>query len=303
MTVTALSDAHESFPANSERADATRVESLIHTHLPLVGHLVRDTLYRLPAHINRDDLVSAGMLALTRAAQSFDDSLGAPFGAYATIRIRGAIADELRGLDWATRGVRTKARQIDEIRAELTASLGKVPTAEELASASGFAVHEIDTVDANVQRASVLSLQALPVEASETLMPASTMQPEALLVRREQLGYLRDAIAELPERLRVVIEGHFFEQRLMTDMADELGVTASRISQLRSEALVMLRAALAALDGEGGRQTVPAGGGRAAAQAAYCAAVASRSTLADRLRTTTATGDSHEAANSLQVAN
>lgn len=302
MTAVSHPPAQDTCSAGASLGEAARLEALVHKHLPLVGHIVRETLPRLPAHINRDDLVSAGMYALTAAARSFDDSLGAPFGAYAAIRIRGAIADELRGLDWATRGVRSRARQVDEVRNELTAALGRVPTAAEVASASGLTVRELDIVDADVVRASVVSMHALTTEAGESLMPTSAMQPESLLVRREQLGYLRDAVAELPDRLRLVIEGHFFEQRLMSDMAAELGVSDSRISQLRSEGLTMLRAAMAALDGEDDKPTEPGGRGRAASQAAYCAAVASRSTLATRLGATNERAELRPVADALRVA-
>src|SRR4029079_5597080 len=104
----------------------------------------------------------------------------------------------------------------------------------------------LDALDGDVHRASVLSLQSLTVDESAELVPSSGEQPDATLVRREQLGMLRDAIAELPDRMRTVVEEYFFGQRKMADIASELGVTESRVSQLRSEALGLLRAGLAA---------------------------------------------------------
>src|SRR3954470_5431387 len=89
------------------------LEDLVRAHLPLVGHLVREMLGRLPAHVSREDLVSAGMAALAGAAKSFDPSRGIPFGSFSTTRIRGALLDELRGLDWASRSVRARARRVD----------------------------------------------------------------------------------------------------------------------------------------------------------------------------------------------
>ncbi|HJQ42732.1 MAG TPA: sigma factor, partial [Jatrophihabitantaceae bacterium] len=103
------------------------VDDLICGHLPLVGHIVREVLGRVPAHVNRDDLMSAGMLALTLAAKSFDPTRGVPFTSFAGIRIRGALTDELRSMDWASRAVRGRAREVESARESLTAALGRTP--------------------------------------------------------------------------------------------------------------------------------------------------------------------------------
>ena len=293
-----LATAHQSAPIRTGAPVATpaaevSVDELVRTHLPLVGHLVRETLARIPAHVNRDDLVSAGMYALAAGAKAFDPSHGVPFGRFAAIRIRGAITDELRSRDWASRSVRAKARELEEVRNSLAATLGRLPNREELARAMGVEAREVDAVEADVARASVVSLQALTVEDREERVPTTGEEPEKLLLRREQLGYLRDSIAELPERLRLVVQGYFFDGRKMTDLADELGVTESRISQLRSEALSMLRDAMRSAEGISDAPEAPAGTrGRAATRAAYCASVAARSTMAGRLAATTLLGES-----------
>jgi RNA polymerase sigma factor for flagellar operon FliA len=290
-------------PANTgsdTTADQPSIEELVRTHLPLVGHLVREVLGRVPAHVNRDDLVSAGMLALAMSAKSFDASRGVPFGRFAAIRVRGALTDELRSMDWAIRAVRGKAREIETVRNELACTLGRTPTREEIAHSMGVAAHELDAVEADVQRASVLSIQGLTDNDGADLLSEHGAGPEGLLLHREQLGILRDAIAELPERLRVVVEEYFFAQRKMADIAAELGVTESRVSQLRSEALVMLRAGMQAADSDGdAAATGPTGvasSRRANVQAAYCASVATRSTLAGRLQASTLLGETHQVA-------
>src|SRR5688572_3228902 len=119
------------------------VDELVRSHLPLVGHLVREMLSRLPSHVSREDLVSAGMAALASAAKNFDAERGIPFGGFATTRIRGALLDELRGLDWASRSVRSRARRLDNAQQQLTATLGRTPTPAELAEAMGVAIDEI----------------------------------------------------------------------------------------------------------------------------------------------------------------
>src|SRR3712207_1282069 len=119
------------------------LDALVTGHMALVGHIVRESMGRLPTHVNRDDLTSAGLTALVQAAQSYDESRGVPFTRYAATRIRGAILDELRGIDWASRSVRRRARELDETRGRLAADLGRVPTEAEVAAAAGLTVEEV----------------------------------------------------------------------------------------------------------------------------------------------------------------
>ncbi|WP_238007807.1 FliA/WhiG family RNA polymerase sigma factor [Dactylosporangium sp. AC04546] len=221
--------------------EGRELEDLIREHLPLVGHLVRQTLGRLPAHVSREDLVSAGMAALAGAAKAFDPSRGIPFGSFATTRIRGAILDELRGLDWASRSVRARARQVDAMQQELTAVLGRTPTHQELAEALGVTLDELQSIDDDVQRAAVLSLQGFAAGSAEDMVPERAAGPEDLILHRERIGYLHNAVEALPERLGKVVKGYFFQERPMMEIARDLGVTESRVSQLRAEALMLLR--------------------------------------------------------------
>jgi RNA polymerase sigma factor for flagellar operon FliA len=268
------------------RAELTSFdEALVTENMPLVGHLVREMMQRLPSHVNRDDLVSAGMTALVLSARGFEAERGVPFARFAAIRIRGALLDELRSTDWASRSVRGRAREVDTVRTELTNTLARSPRPDELAGVMGVSVSELSSIDADVQRASVLSLQGFAPETGAALLPDAQRGPEQLIVDREQIGFLHDAVAELPERLGYVVRQYFFGQKQMSEIAAELGVTESRISQLRSEALVLLRHGMRAQT-----ETPPAnsdGGirsGRSMAKiAGYAAAVATRSSLSVRL--------------------
>jgi RNA polymerase sigma factor FliA len=277
--------------APSTGANLTDRDALITEHLPLVGHLVRELMHRLPTHVNRDDLASAGTVALVLSARSFDPARGVPFARFAAIRIRGALTDELRTMDWASRAVRSRAREVETVRTTLAARLGHTPAKHEVAEAMGVSTEQLDASDADVHRASVLSLQSLTPDDNAELLPTAGDGPETLLLRREQLGMLKDAIAELPERLRAVVQEYFFAQRKMADIAVQLGVTESRVSQLRSEALIMLRAGLRTGADDEAAVPAPASRGQSAARVAYCAAVAARSTLAERLCGTTPLGD------------
>ncbi|WP_250007029.1 sigma-70 family RNA polymerase sigma factor [Actinoplanes sp. M2I2] len=218
-----------------------RREDIVQAHMPLVGHLVREMLARVPAHVNRDDLLSAGYAALVHAARGYDAERGVPFARFAAARVRGALLDELRGLDWASRSVRQRARRADTARQELIAELGRMPTVREVADRLGCSVEDIEHADDDVQRAVVFSLQGFATAGADDMVTEPSAGPEEMLIRRERLGYLLDAIEALPERLRAVVRGYFFDERPMARIAEDLGVTESRVSQLRAEALKLLR--------------------------------------------------------------
>jgi RNA polymerase sigma factor FliA len=235
----------------SPSAPAPTADELISQHLPLVAHVVRETMGRVPGHVNRDDLASAGMMALVQAGQAYDADRGVPFASYATTRIRGAVLDELRSIDWASRSVRRRARDLDETRNNLATALGRLPTHAEVAAALGLSAEEVARNEDDIARAQVLSIQGSEDSDLEHLMPTAGPTPEQVVEDRERLTYMVEAVAELPQRLRVVVEQYFLAERPMAEIAAELGVSESRVSQMRAEALVLLRGALdRALDPE-----------------------------------------------------
>ena len=214
---------------------------LIEKNLPLVGYQVAELLRRVPSFVQREDLASAGSLALVQAANSYDPSTGVPFHRYAIYRIRGAMLDELRSMDWATRGARQRTKQLEEMTSTLTAASGRAPTKEELASALGVDVETVESAQHAARR--VISMDAPAGKDDERTLevPDESPSPEDTLLDDERLVYLRAAVRALPQRLRYVVEQVFFEERPIQDVADELGVTQSRVSQLRSEALTLMR--------------------------------------------------------------
>ncbi|GIF39729.1 sigma-70 family RNA polymerase sigma factor [Actinoplanes xinjiangensis] len=266
-------------------------EDLIRTHMPLVGHLVRDMLSRIPNHIHRDDLTSAGLHALVTAARGWDPQRGVPFHRFAGTRIRGALLDELRALDWATRSVRSKARNTDVTRQQLTTTLGRTPTPEELAQALGTTTTDLHQTDTDVQRATVLSLQGFTTSSADDLVTEREPGPEEMLLRREQIGYLHHAIGSLPERLQTVVNEYFLQERPMAEIAADLGVTESRVSQLRAEALSLLRDGLNThLNPEMAPVPDNPESITARRRATYYANIASSTTLRSRLAMTNAHG-------------
>ncbi|HEU5107688.1 MAG TPA: sigma-70 family RNA polymerase sigma factor [Micromonosporaceae bacterium] len=277
--------------ANKTTFDA---KAAAEANLPLVGHLVREILARVPAHVRREDLFSAGSEALVNAARAFDAERGIPFTAFATMRVRGALLDELRGLDWASRSVRGKARRLESARDEFVARHGRTPSDVELAAQLETDVTEVVSIRDDVQRSVVLSLQGIAGEGpggAEVAVVEKRRSPEEVLLDRERIGYLHDAVAALPERLRIVVEAYYFQSRPMAELAAELGVTESRVSQLRAEATALLRDGMnAQLAPELVTAPVKPEGCAARRRASYYAAIAAGGALRTRLAHTSFDG-------------
>lgn len=255
------------------------VETLVLDHLQLVEHEVRPLLRRMPAHVERDELVSTGFVALVSSARRFTGENGVQFAQTARLRVRGALLDHLRELDWASRGVRRKAHEIESAKAELTSSLGRTPTATELADALGVAEADLAATVNAVRQAAVLSLQAITTGTNEVHVAGHVCSPEEVTLRRELTGYLHIAVAALPTRLRKVITEGFFEERPVAETAAELDVSQSRVSQMRGEALQLLRDGLNAYFEPGRMAAEPNRGRTGRRRQAYFAAIAARCEL------------------------
>jgi RNA polymerase sigma factor for flagellar operon FliA len=263
----------------------SREDELVRAHLGLANQAVNELARRLPAYVNRDDLSSAAMLGLAQAARSWDPDRGASFERHAATRIRGALLDELRGSDWASRSVRSRARRLQQAGEALTGRLGRAPTQAELAEELGTDTAAVQKLVSDVHRATVLNYESIVADGeADDLLPSGDRAPDHVLVDRERRAYLSDAVLALPERLRAVVIGYFYQERPMLEIAVELGVTESRVSQLRAEALILLRDGLnAQLDPD----TLPAeprpDGRLAKRRAAYHAAIAACSDFRARL--------------------
>lgn len=278
-----------------ENGQSTEVAQLIEDALPLVKHVMFQVSVRFPRHVDREELIRAGVLGLVQAAHRFDPTKGVNFNHYAAQRIRGAILDAVRSIDWAPRSVRRSGRAIENASDKLSNDLGRLPTTAELAAELGMTPAELAQLQHQLARTVVLGLEMVVSEVEgddeEVLLkgtlPDPGRGPDEELVDRELHAYLRDAVDVLPERHRIVIQGYFFEGRTSEELAAEIGVTVSRISQLRTEAFGMIREGLAAQyhDAEADAP-VPAvqESKRAARQrGAYAAAIASKSTWRSRI--------------------
>ena len=229
---------------------ATDPNVLAEQHLYLVQHVVNQLCTRFPRHVDRSELVSAGTAGLVDAAHRYDPATGVPFTRYAAIRVRGAVIDATRTRDWATRRTRRELRSIAAATEALQERLDRHPDDAEIAAELGVGADRIREHRAAQVNATLLALDQCvtgPDGAASSLVDLVVEEdeawiPEAAVERNELVETLRTAVAHLPEEPRTVLVAHHFEGRLLRDVADELGVTEARASQLRYEALHALQA-------------------------------------------------------------
>nr|WP_306823843.1 sigma-70 family RNA polymerase sigma factor [Microbacterium sp. zg.Y843] len=211
---------------------------LIEDNLPLVGHLARD-LHARATHVSLEELAAVGALALVTAAEAFDPALGVPFGAYARRRIVGAFADEMRSMDWASRGIRKRIKEVTAVRETLTSAFGRTATPDEIATTMALPRESVVESLHDAAR-TVTSLD----DTSALNVPAAVALPEESAVLQERREVLTRAVAALPERMRAIIEAVYVHERPVKEIAEQLGVSHSAVSQQRAEAIRLLRDAM-----------------------------------------------------------
>jgi RNA polymerase sigma factor for flagellar operon FliA len=222
-------------------------EILVHRHMDLVRRIAHHLLGRLPAAVQVQDLIQAGAMALLEAARHYDTSHGASFETYAGIRIRGAMLDEVRRLDWAPRSANRTLRRIGEAMRAVELRAGRPASAAEAARELGVDLETYHDMLRKATEARVFSLEDLvgPDEDGAESLPGDAVDP-ALECLREGLGEaVAEAIGALPERERLVLSLYYEEELNLREIGEVLGVTESRVCQLHGQALARLRSRLA----------------------------------------------------------
>jgi len=236
----------------AKRNEAVR-DRLILTYAPLVKYVAGRLGSGLPAHVDDEDLVSYGLLGLIGAIERYDPDRDVKFETYAIARIRGAIIDELRALDWVPRSVRSRARDIERAIAELEGKLGRVPTDEEIAGKLGITEEELNESLSEIGRSSIAALDELwtisgsggdQVALIDTIEDPEAPDPQGSLSQTELREAIADAIARLPEREKLVVTLYYYEELTLREIGEVLGVTESRVSQLHTKAILRLKARL-----------------------------------------------------------
>lgn len=235
----------------SAAGDVAARDALLRENLSLVHHVARQLSRSLSADTDFDELVSAGTLGLMSALSSFDAQRGLAFSTFAVPRIRGAILDELRRLDHVPRSVRRKTRDISHARETLMRTLGRMPEDLELANELGTDVHTLWRWQSEVEGSVHLSLTSTAGDDGSTVPTRAEFlgnedeQADERLEREDDMTQLRDAILQLKKQERTVLTLYYFEELKSAEIARVLGISESRISQIRSRALRRLRTVLA----------------------------------------------------------
>jgi RNA polymerase sigma factor for flagellar operon FliA len=227
-------------------------ERMIVEHLSTVRFIARRIHERLPQHVDLEDLVSAGVVGLIDACSKFEPGKKVQFKSYAQFRIRGAILDSLRMLDWSPRELRRKGRAVEEAIRCATQRLGRAPAEQEIATQMELTLDAYQQLLGELKGLEIGSLNAERSEDSgdEELAYVPAAPEESPLFRAmqgETKQRLTDAIDELPEKERMVLTLYYFEELTMKEIGLTLGVVESRVSQIHSSAVVRLRSSLAAL--------------------------------------------------------
>jgi RNA polymerase sigma factor for flagellar operon FliA len=227
-------------------------ERMMLEHLPVVRYIARRIHERLPQHVEMEELVSAGVLGLMDAFQKFDPAKKVQFRSYAQFRIRGAILDSLRTLDWSPRDLRRKGRAVEQAIRVLTARLGRTPLENEIAAQLGMELGDYHQLLGELKGLEIgtLHLERSEDSGEEELAYVPNRQEDDPLFRCLE-GELRErlagAIRKLPERERLVMTLYYYEEMTMKEIGLTLGVVESRVSQIHASAVLRLRAMLADL--------------------------------------------------------
>jgi RNA polymerase sigma factor FliA len=247
-------DVHALWRDYRRTGDQALRDRLILTYAPLVKFVAGRVGSGLPSHIDDEDLISYGLLGLIRAIERFDPLRDVKFETYALPRIRGAIIDELRAMDWVPRSVRARAREIERAIADAESKLGRAPTDEEIAERLGVTGDELEESLREIGRTSIAALDELwatsPGESGialiDTIEDTEGPNPQSALAESEMREMIAEALAQLPEREKLVVTLYYYEELTLREIGEVLGVTESRVSQLHTKAILRLRARLSA---------------------------------------------------------
>jgi RNA polymerase sigma factor FliA len=237
-------------------ADADAREKLILHYAPLVKYVASRVATGLPSSVDQHDLVSYGMFGLIDALEKFEPGRGNKFETYAVPRIKGAIIDELRAMDWVPRSIRFKARELEKAQADLEAMLKRQPSEEELADRLGMSRQELHAMVSQISFVSVLALAAAVSSGSDRgdqvalidTIADKGLDPTWGVESQETRGLLAAAINSLSEREKIVVTLYYFEGLTLAEIGEILGVTESRVCQIHTKAVGGLRGQLTEID-------------------------------------------------------
>jgi RNA polymerase sigma factor for flagellar operon FliA len=231
------------------RAEADVENALVEKYLPLVSAVMGRLAMTLPDHVDHDDLYSVGLLGLLQALRNYDPTCGTAFETYARLRVRGAMLDELRRMDWVPRTVHEKARKVKNMMLQLEQTLGKTPTEAQMAKALGISGKQYEELLNEVRPAAFICLDAAGgtdesegSELHEVIADLTEDSPVEKVSQRELKAVIFARLKELPEMQRKVLALYYMEDLSLREIAEVFGLTESRICQIHSQAILSIRA-------------------------------------------------------------
>jgi RNA polymerase sigma factor for flagellar operon FliA len=223
-------------------------EEMILKYIPYVKYIASRLLIGIPPGIEFDDLVSYGIIGLIDAIEKFDPTKGIKFETYATLRIKGAIIDELRKISWMPKSAFSKLTQLNLARENLESKLNREPTEKELADYLGVSVNDIRTTESYINYLSVISLEDIfyksddeDIQFKNMIENENSPQPDKIFEEEEMLITLKKALNMLPEKDKLVLQLYYYEKLTLKEIGKILEITESRVSQLHSRAIIRLR--------------------------------------------------------------
>ena len=233
-------------------------EEVIKKYSPMIKYVANRIAMRLPPHIEVDDLISVGVLGLMDAISKYDSSRGAKFKTYAEFRVRGAILDELRSMDWVPRSIRQKASQVDKVVVALQSKLSRQPEDEEVAKEMGLSLEQFHNTLNETKSIPIFSLEDLGIakESGEQqslldcLAGKADADPQTQIRLVELKEIIAKAIDALPEKERLMVSLYYYEELTMKEIGAVLDITESRVSQIHSKAVYRLRTKLKSIIAE-----------------------------------------------------
>jgi RNA polymerase sigma factor for flagellar operon FliA len=243
-------------------------DDLVMQELPQVYYIAARIRERLPQHVEMEDLVSAGVVGLLEATRSFDGSKNVQFKTFAKFRIRGAILDSLRETDWGSRYMRRRGREIAEVTARLEARLGRHPVESEIAREMQLEpehlrrlLAQLDSLQIAGQQVAVSNDRSESLDVIESAPNLDDPDPFDLCLEGEMKAHLAEAISKLSQREQLILSLYYREELTMKEIAKVVGVALSRVSQIRQETMVKLKASLEHLQRKSA-SAISAGGGQ-----------------------------------------
>ena len=246
---TRMRDAREEF----DEIPPALKEEIVLEHAPLIRYIVNRIAVRLPSHVDLDDLHNTGVIGLMDAIDKYDHEKNCKFKTYAEFRIKGAILDQLRSLDWVPRSVRQKGRKLERAYGEIEQRLGRQASEEEVADSLGLEIEKFHTLINQVRGISIVNLEEIrgsnadgdrAGSFADVIEDVNSENPFASLKMTETKHVISDTIGSLPERERLVVSLYYYEDLNMKEIGGILGITESRVCQIHTKAVMRLRSKL-----------------------------------------------------------